>query len=174
MRLYFTLIPFVLLSCTISEKEKMYIDEISKLEYLLDSAADRYFAVDTALLFMAYERINMNLSRYNDMDTVASESVKAYAAWQKTFKRFIKEHSLIIDEISYSKKQLESLKTDIKNNKIGLEQLNNYYNEEKEAVGVLIHKLSFNAQNITYQLASFPQLNDSIEMMIKRIESSKK
>ena len=175
MRLLYILIPIVLLfSCSISEEEQIYIEEISKLEQVLDSAAGHYFAIDTAQLFKAYERINQNLNQYNELDAIVDGNVITYAALQKTFKRFIGEHTLIIDEISYSKNQLHAFKKDIKNNKLSVDQIERYYDEEREAVGVLIHKLSFNAQNINHQLASFSQLNDSVEIIIKRIESSKK
>ena len=175
MRLLLILIPIILLlSCAISEKERKYIDEISKLEHMLDSSANRYYAIDTTQLFKAYERINNNLSRLNQLDTLVNDSVKTYAAMQKMFKRHIREHALIMDEIGYSKNQLQTLKKDIRNSKIMLEQMENYYHVEEEAVGFLIHKLNFNAQNISYQLASFSELNDSVEMIIKRLESSTK
>lgn len=175
LRFLFIIISFVTLwSCNISEKEPSYIDSINRLEIILDSTANRYLALDTSKIFEAYERINSNLIRYNDLDAVVNDSVKVYAAFQKSFKRFISEHSLIMDEISYSRDQLQSLKDDIRNNKISKEQMENYYNDEKDAVGVLIHKISFNTQNITYQLKSFSQLNDSVEMIIKRLEGDKK
>jgi hypothetical protein len=48
-------------------------------------------------------------------------------------------------------------------------QMEQYYHEEKEEVGILIHKISFNTHNITYQLNSFYPLNDSVEMIIKKL-----
>ena len=172
INLFSILIPLIIFSsCTISEKKHAYIDDIDRLEKVLDSTANLYYAIDTSELFSAFNLININLSRLSKIDTVVSDSVKVYAALQKSFKRFISEHSLIMDEISYSKNQFQTLKKDIRKGRITDMQIENYFHEESEAVGILMHKISFNSQSIAYQLRSFSVLNDSIEMIIKRLEN---
>ena len=174
-RIKLIIISFLTLSaCTISEEEQSYIHHIKQLEHSLDSAAKIYFEIDSNKLFKVYKHINSNLARYNDLDTVVNENINAYAANQKSIKNLISEHSIILDEINYSRNQLQTLKKDIRNKRITAEQMENYYLDEKEAVGVLIHKISFNTQNISQQLISFSQLNDSVEMIIKRLEDNKK
>jgi len=174
MRLSFvsTLIPLLLfLSCTVSVEERSYIDHINRLEKVLDSTSNLYFAIDTIELFAAYDHINDNLSELNKLDPIINDSVRIYAALQKSFKRFISEHSLILDEIEYSGNQLQTLKKDIQKGRVSEEQMKNYFLEEKEAVGILIQKISFNTQNITQQLNSFSQLNDSVEAIIEQLEN---
>ena len=167
----FIFLLFLISSCTVSEKERAYIDKIDRLEYAIDSVAQQYYAIDTTELFNTNNLINRNLSRLSHMDTIMGDTVKIYASLQKSFKRFINEHALIPDEIKYSKKQLHTLKKDIRNGKITEMQMENYCQEEIEAVGILMQKISFNSQNIAYQLKSFAQLNDSVEMSISRIEN---
>jgi len=168
---YFIVLLMISASCTVTDKERAYIHKIDRLENALDSVSRHYYAVDTTELFNANNLINKHLSRLSSMDTIMGDTVKIYASMQKTFKRFISDHPLILDEIRYSKKQLQTLKKDIRNGKISEMQMEKYFQEEKEAISVLMQKISFNAQNITYQLKSFAQLHDSIGMHINTIEN---
>ena len=120
---------------------------------------------------MSYNLINRNLSRLSTMDTILGDTVKMYASMQKSFKRFISEHHLILDEIKYSRNQLHTLRKDIRNGKITEMQMEKYFQEEKEAVSILMQKISFNAQNTASQLKSFAQMNDSVGLDSSTIEN---
>jgi hypothetical protein len=158
-------------SCTVSEKEQAYIDEIDQLEQSLDSASIQYFAIDTVRLFEAYDLINMNLSRLRSTDTLITDSVKMYAFMQKTFKKFIHEHPLIFDELQYSNNQLRTLKKDIRRGRIKEDEIEKYYFEEMEAVGVLISKMQYNAQNMEHQLQSFELLREKVGRTIQNLDN---
>lgn len=168
-------ISFILLliiaSCSINEEERAYIHEIDKLEKAFDSVSDQYMAIDTTKLINSYDLINSNLLRLSKLDTILSDSAKIYAFIQKTFKRFIAEHKLILTEISFTKNQLKTLKRDIRGGKIHENDIAKYYQEEYEATSNLMHKMGFNTQSINYQLQSFEQLNEKIELMINRFEN---
>ena len=168
---YIIMLLLLLTSCTVNNKERTYINNIDKLETALDSIAQQYYAIDSTGFFQTYYLINSNLSRLSSIDTTMSDLVNKYAALQKSFKRFIGEHPFILDEIGFSKKQLHTLKKDIKSGKMTEMQMENYYQEEKEAISLLMQKVSFNAQHIAYQLKSFTQLNDSIELHVNTIEN---
>ena len=161
---------FFISSCSVSEKERAYIDKINRLEQTFDSVSEKYLTIDTAKLNITYEVINRNLSRLSKIDTILNDSVKIYTGLQKSFKRFIREHSLIIKEIDYSKNQLKALKKDIGKGKISDENMEKYYNVELGAVGSLINKMGYNEQIIKYQMQSFDVFNDHIESLIKRFE----
>lgn len=168
---YIITLLMLLASCTVTEKECAYIDKIDRLEDALDSVAQHYYTIDTTELFNVNNLINRNLSRLSSMDTIMGDTVKIYASLQKSFKRFINEHAPILDEIKYSKNQLHTLEKDIRNGKVTKVQIEKYYQEEIEAVSILMQKISFNSRNITYQLKLFAELNDSVEMDIRRIEN---
>jgi hypothetical protein len=158
-------------SCTVTDKEHVYLDKIDRLGNALDSVALQYYAIDTNKFFYVNNLINRNLSRLSTMDTILSDTVKIYASIQKSFKRFISEHDLILYEIKYSRNQLHSLRKDIRNGKINEMQMEKYFQEEKEAVSILMQKISFNVQNIAFQLKSFAQMNDSVGFDSSRIEN---
>lgn len=167
-----SLVLFILMfSCTVSEKEQAYIDKIDQLEQSLDTVSKQYFAIDTIQLFEAYDLINMNLLRLGSIDTIITDSVKMYACMQKTFKKFIYDHPIIIDELQYSGNQLRTLKKDIRKDKMTEDEMEKYYFEEMEAVGVLISKMKYNAQNMEHQLQSFELLNKKVEMIITRFDN---
>jgi hypothetical protein len=168
---YITGLLMLVGSCTVTDKELVYLDKIDKLGNALDSVALQYYAIDTNKFFYVNNLINRNLSRLSTMDTILSDTVKIYASIQKSFKRFISEHDLILDEIKYSRNQLHSLRKDIRNGKINEMQMEKYFQEEKEAVSILMQKISFNVQNIAFQLKSFAQMNDSVGFDSSRIEN---
>jgi hypothetical protein len=168
---YITGLLMLVGSCTVTDKELVYLDKIDKLGNALDSVALQYYAIDTNKFFYVNNLINRNLSRLSTKDTILSDTVKIYASIQKSFKRFISEHDLILDEIKYSRNQLHSLRKDIKNGRINEMQMEKYFQEEKEAVSILMQKISFNVQNIAFQLKSFAQMNDSVGFDSSRIEN---
>ncbi len=168
---YITGLLMLVGSCTVTDKELVYLDKIDKLGNALDSVALQYYAIDTNKFFYVNNLINRNLSRLSTKDTILSDTVKIYASIQKSFKRFISEHDLILDEIKYSRNQLHSLRKDIRNGKINEMQMEKYFQEEKEAVSILMQKISFNVQNIAFQLKSFAQMNDSVGFDSSRIEN---
>ncbi len=169
---YFSLILLILLvSCALSENRKAYINKVSQLEQSLDSVSRQYFAIDTIQLFEAYDLINSNLSRFGSIDTVVNDSVKLYAAMQKSFKRVINDHPRIIQEFHFSNKQLKNLKSDIRKGKMTDKEMENYYFEEMEAVGILLSRMQYNAQIIELQLHSFEPLNEYVEMIITRFDN---
>lgn len=158
-------------SCSLSEKEQAYIDKIDQLEQSLDTASKQYLAIDTVRLFEAYHLINLNLARLSTIDTLITDSVKMYAFMQKTFKKFIHEHPLIIDELQYSNNQLRTLKKDIRRGRITGDEMEKLYFEEMEMVSALLSKMEYNAQHIEHQLQSFEQLNEKVEMIITRFDN---
>jgi len=168
----FFLVQLILISsCTITENERVYINKISMLEQALDSVSEQYHTIDTVRLIQAYQSINADLSRLRKIDTILNDSVKIYAGLQKSFKRFIGEHSLIIKEVDYSKNQLQALKSDIGKGKISDEKIEKYYNQEMEAVGSLISKMGYNEKSIKYQLQLFDVLHTHIQLIINRFEN---
>jgi len=171
--LFSSLIVLILLaSCTLNEKEQVYIEKIENLQRALDSASKEYYAIDTIQLFKSYDLINMNLSRLTNMDTMISDSIKMYAFMQKTFKKFVHENPIFIDEINYANNQLRTLIKDIRRGRITGVEMENYYFEEMEAVGALISKMQYNAQNIEHQLLAFEQLNKKAERIINTIDNN--
>lgn len=158
-------------SCTVTDKERAYVNKIDRLGNALDSVALQYYAIDTNKLFYVNNLINRSISRLSSMDTILGDTVKIYASIQKSFKRFISEHDLILDEIKYSRNQLHTLRKDIRNGKITEMQMEKYFQEEQEAVSILMQKISFNVQNTASQLKSFAQMNDSVGLDSSRIEN---
>jgi hypothetical protein len=61
---------------------------------------------------------------------------------------------------------------DIRRGRITGIEMENYYFEEMEAVGALISKMQFNAQNIEHQLLAFEQLNKKVERIINSIDNN--
>jgi hypothetical protein len=152
----------------VNEKEQVYIDKIDQLEKSLNTASKQYFAIDTVRLYKVYDLINMNLSSLTEMDTLFFDSIKNYAFMQKTFKKFFHEHQLIIDEFQYSSNQLQTLKNDIRRGKRTEGEIEKYYFEEVEAVGALIYKMKYNAQNMEHQLQSYEVFKENVGRTIQQ------
>lgn len=161
----------LLVSCTLSENEQAHINKINKLEEALDSVSKQYFAIDTSQLVETYNLINANLSRLSKIDTVVNDSIKLYAAMQKSYKRIINDHPRIVNEFHYSSEQLKNLKADIRNGGMKDKEMEKYYFQEMEATGALISKMQYNAHIIDLQLHSFAKLNEYVELTITQFNS---
>ncbi len=118
----------------------------------------------------AEETIAKQLARFEQLDTLVSDTVKIYAFVEKSLKKFDGEREKINEEIVYTNSQLKALRHDIRKNLLTEEEMKQYYRDEEEAVNNLLDKMWFNKESLAYQLKSFDYLHEKIDRMLGRYE----
>ncbi len=138
--IYILSICIFLLSCSHHEEE---LAEINKWENTVDSVEKIFYNIDTVIvdgnLNTMQQYINTITNQFaDDLTKETSMLLSDYKQVEKTVRRFNRAYEKGKTEITYTKKQLKSLKAALKSGSIKSEEkVTQYMNEEREAVNQL-------------------------------------
>jgi len=175
-------LTLILLFFFISCKNNNHSKEIKKIDSLytvIDSIEKNLIKADTAKIkgvFKVYlHNIEQIKEKFNDKKEDSTWSViTTYGIIRKPLKDFLKKIPGFYDEIKFSKKQLDSLKTDIKNNNIPDNKISEYTKTEADAVNNLMQEVNISINLVNARLQLFDSLNPKVIKVIEKLTKNGK
>lgn len=125
------------------EKE---IREVEGLLTIVKNTEDSLFSVDTSKVFAAKRQMERDLVIFNSViDTMSKEEAFKMAdifGNKKKLYRLTSNYPDFVNQIEFSKNQLNNFKTDLENGLISKEEFQNHYNSEQASVMELNSQIS--------------------------------
>lgn len=165
-----------LISCQPNEvKERS--KQVDSLQVVMNKSAETLMALNPEFTAEANgiieEKLDFIQNNYSDtMNRETAILIGDYTRMRRNLNKLNTTYKSQLTQVDYTKKQLENLKTDVKNQKIGQEEFEVYLNTEKEQ----IEKISETISNLsTWQENTekrFGQLDSAINVLISNIKTS--
>lgn len=153
-------------SCSSGKKIKEYVVKIDSLSLAFESKAKVYQSIDTILLLANLREMER---QFDKLDTVAINSLSALNAYSKvrqSYNLFLVENRVVLNEIEFSKKQVQDLKFDIQNNLVSNSEAQKYISQEMTAINDLSQKMGLYHKEIKQQMHNFELNYPIIEHLI--------
>lgn len=183
MRFFFSIaitlaIAAFLFSCG-SSKYKAEIKTIDSLKSVLDSVQLKMGEVDTSLIEKEYKEYSENISLlknyFNDKkEDSAWQTMTRYGAVRVSLKPFAKNYLQYYSEIEYSRKQLDSLKSDVEAENLGKEKIREYTKSEADAVINLKTRVASAVEGAKTGMRLLDSLNPGVTKIIGKLKKEKK
>ena len=147
----------LIFSCNNTNKKE--IDEIDELLEIINKTENKLLALDTAKIFESKRQIVLDFKNYTQFtDTIKKEEALRIDDIFGTKKKFIRIHKYytsILENLNYSKLQLNALKTDLNNELLSKEVFLDYLNSEKNALDELLTKFNKSTTNFEEAIAKY-------------------
>ena len=169
-------LPFFFISCN-NNKHPKEIKKIDSLITVIDSIEQNLINADTAKIRSVYNIYLNNIDQikenFNDKKEDSTWSViTTYWIIRKPLKEFFKKCPHFFNEINFSKKQLDSLKTDINNNNIPENKISEYTKTEADAVNNLMQEVSVSINLVNDRIHLFDSLNPKVIKVIEKLKKA--
>ncbi len=160
-------------------KNHAQLSTIDSLYLVLDSVEKTITSVDTAKVnkvFLEYQGNIKKIKQYFDdkKDDSTWSTITVYGVIRKPIKEFNKNISAFSEDLIFSRKQLDSLKSDIKANNIPEEKIKEYTKAEVDAVNSLRQQVNIVIPHTKETLHLFDSLNPKVIKIIKKLEKTGK
>ncbi|NTW33933.1 MAG: hypothetical protein HGB12_15180 [Bacteroidetes bacterium] len=151
------------------------IKKIDSLYTVIDSIEGKIIKADTAKIRTVFNEYLNNIGlikeNFNDKkDDSIWKVITTYGIIRKPIKDFLKKYPDYYDEIKFSRKQLDSLKTDLKNDKIPENKISEYTKTEADAVNSLMQQVTVSTDVVNARLQLFDSLNPKVINVIKKLK----
>mgnify|MGYP001571848723 FL=1 len=168
-----------LLSACKSYKHQKELQTIDSLNIVIDSIERNLSQADTGRVKKIFAEYTQNLEsikeNFDDQkDDSTWPALTAYGIINKPLKNFLKNFNGFCEEISYSRKQLDSLRTDIENGNIPEENISSYSKTEADAVNDLKTTVDLALRDVNDKMHLFDSLNPKIIRIIERLKKNGK
>ena len=169
---------FLITSCS-SNKFSKQITQIDSLNVVLDSSFSKLNSLDTSVVQSYYLKYsdNIKLIRNNFKEKEKEDEeiwsiITRYGMIKKPLRDFKKNFVKYSKEISISHKQLNDLKSDIKNNILTKDQIIQYIKEESEFVKYINVSVSGLMENTKIYFNQYLELNPKVEKYFQNAKSN--
>lgn len=171
-------------SCN-NQVEKERLSKIDSLGTHLNHVREVVTAVDSALIVRRLDEMNHTgewlLDNLTDtLDRQTGLVVGDYLRCQKFYRKSMDRYKLVRNELEYSEKQLQNLRTDVKNSFYSEEEFKGYFETEATSVERLVNATdelegTYEAVNQQYQKfkPSVTEILDSIKSVIYSSEPAR-
>jgi hypothetical protein len=174
MRLSAILLISVFLSSCNTARVKERIAGVDSISYYLNKTAEVFLAIDTLAVKEKYKSVMSNIHKLNELELHTTNNlINDYGILKKGFKEFITTNPYTIDELRFCNKQLEDLKTDIRNHKLSEEEFKLFLKHEANAAQSLRVKMSYYQSRLQSQIIKFNKLNPKVISLIDSLSSLK-
>lgn len=176
----FLFLLFAILTISIScknTKNHPQLATIDSLNLVIDTIEKTINTVDSAEVTKTYVEYQKNIKQiklyFNDQkeDSLWS-TITAYGVIRKPLKEYKKNISEFFNNIKYSRKQLDSLRTDIKADNISEEKVKAYTKSEAEAVNSLNQQVKIIIPHTVEMMHLFDSLNPKVIIIIDKLKKS--
>lgn len=171
-------LPTFFFSCNES-KFKAELKTIDSLNVVLDSVQIKMGEIDTVIIKKAYKEYLANIALLNKYFNDKKEDstwqlMGSYGAVKTSLKPFTKNYTEYYSEIEYSRKQIDSLKSDIESGNLEKEKIKEYTKTEAEAVSKLMIIVVSSVDGAKTGLKLLDSLNPKVDKVIERLKKEKK
>jgi DNA polymerase I-like protein with 3'-5' exonuclease and polymerase domains len=165
------ILPLAFTSCK-SGKHAKEVATIDSLYTVIDSVERSLQSIDTAGVKKAVKEYSENIGKIKEnfadedrKDEDLWKTITTYGVVKKPLKTFVKEYPGFYREIRFSRKQLDSLKYDIRNGNIADTNIIKYTKDEANAVNDLRMQVM---SSVKITAANF-KLCDSLEPSVRKV-----
>lgn len=161
-----------ILSC--GNPNKKEIADVEALYTVIDNTEKLLLAVDTAAVFSAKRQMDKDITALNEyVDTLNKEEAfrldDIFGA-KKRLNSLTKNYSRFINQIKFSKNQLNNLKQDLQNDLMTKEAFKNHYAMEEDQLMMLDKQINKAIDNID---VAIEKLNSDRPELLEMIERRK-
>lgn len=171
----FIIICIAFVACNQEEQKKL--KKVEGLESVLEGTQEVLYQVDTARAFQYRRNLMKDVQTVQaHIDTIGKEKavyISNYNSLSKAFNRFRKKYPEFQKEIAFSEKQLENLKTDIKNDKIPEGKFSEYYQSEMDAIVQLNSSVERSVNGLKVVLDKYEEMRPEVLEFIKKLDTTK-
>lgn len=165
-------------SCT-STKNHPQLSTIDSLNLVLDTLEKTLNSVDSAKVNKTFSEYQGNIKKIKEYfddkkDDSTWSTITVYGVIRKPLKEYKKNISVFSENILYSRKQLDSLKSDIKANNIPEDKIKEYTKAEVDAVYSLKQQVNIIIPHTLETLHLFDSLNPKVIKIIEKLEKTGK
>ncbi len=166
----FVFFLLLLNSCINKEFYKSYDSKVDSLSSGLEEMAAKYESLDTILIKLQLDTIQMQLDSISKMPEITLYPlVVNYKYIGKDYKTFWRGHPLTTRELKYTRSQLIDLKHDIEKYQMDEEEIEMYFIQEKESVRKLKDRMDYNMVMINKNMRQFSEAQPNIVYLIDSI-----
>lgn len=179
MKKYFIIVlslafPAFFFSCNES-KFKTELKTIDSLNVALDSVRIKLREVDTVIIEKSYKEYLAKIAQlknyFNDKKEDSTwQLMGSYGAIKTSLKPFAKNYTEYYSELEYSRKQLDSLKSDIESGNLEKGKIKDYTKTEAEAVSKLMTLVAASVEGAKTGLKLLDSLNPKVDKVIGRLK----
>jgi hypothetical protein len=176
--IFLLILPFVFNSCKTKSHPKK-VAQVDSIYAITDSIEKKLSTIDTLNIKKVFKEYKENIGligRYFDdkKDDSTWSTMTTYGAINNPLKRFVMDYPGLYDELSFSRGQLDSLKTDIENDKVSVEKMPVYIQTEADAVNTLKIQVDSYVNDAKANLKLFDSLNPIMKGVIEKLKKEKK
>jgi hypothetical protein len=155
------------LSCVNYKFYEAYAEKVDSLQATLEASATSFEQIDTTTIAFQNSQIKQNLDSLSSLgEEIVSATVNDYYYIEKSYKTFLREYPLAMEELQFCRQQLTNLKHDIEHRYLDEELIKSYFSHEEEAVGLLKQKMEILGKTANRQMETFDRVNPRIDLMI--------
>lgn len=149
------ILVFLLVGLSFAACNNPYEKEIGEVDALLsivDETEQILLSVDTARVFAAKRQLEQDFEEFTKYaDTLEKKEAFKIAdifAGKRNLNHLARDYAIFSQQLDISRKQLENLKQDLKNDLIKKENYKTYYVSEQKAIMELNHKIKASVDGI--------------------------
>lgn len=166
MRYYYIIIFVVeiaLLSCTNISDTKKHLTLIDSLKIKLEKSATEFEQTDTVPIHNALIEIEEQINHLNKQSNInINKTVISSGIIKTAFEDFLNAKPEILDELKYTRSQLNDLEYDIKKHQLNEDLANQYLEQEKQSVFVLVLKMDYYRKLVESNQQNYIALQDEL------------
>jgi hypothetical protein len=160
-------------SCVNSKFYETYSEKVDSLNATLEASASSFEQIDTASISDQNRRIKQDLDSLGSLDgMLVSATINDYSYIKKSYKTFLREYPLALEELQYCRKQLADLKHDIEHRHLEEDDIKSYFSHEEEAVGLLKQKMEILGKSANRGIERFDRLHPEITLLIDSLSKT--
>ena len=174
----FAFASIIFYGCNNKKHPKM-LSRIDSLNTVIDSIQINLFSVDTLRINNIFTDYSTNLGLIKKYFVDKKEAndwevMTTYGNIKKPLKSFIRDYPKFKNEISFSRNQLDTLKTDIGNGKLDGVKISDYIKQEAEAINNLKQQVLINVAGAKEKIKLFDSLNPKVVLLITKLKNKGK
>lgn len=176
--LYVMALSLCMSSC-INTKRSKHLKTVDSLYTILDSVESKLYSLDSIKVQNTYTEYKKNIDKiklyFDDKkDDSTWSTITTYGVIRKPLKEYTKNADIYSEEITFSRKQLDSLKADIKAKNIPEDKIKEYTKSEADAINKLNQQVAITIERVNTSIHLYDSLNPKIIKIIEHLEKTEK
>jgi DNA polymerase I-like protein with 3'-5' exonuclease and polymerase domains len=165
------------ISSCLNTKNSKHLNTIDSLYTVLDSVKIKLQSLDSSKVKSTFSDYKENIEKiklfFDDKkDDSTWSTITTYGVIRKPLKEYTKTADSFWEEIAFSRKQLDSLKSDIKAKDIPEDKIKEYTKSEVEAVNSLNQQVTIVITRTKESMHLYDSLNPKIIKIIQKLEKT--